>query len=381
MSLILDEEQQLLQTSARGFFSARAPISQLRALRDENVTDCFDRATWSQMVELGWAGIPWPERFGGLAFGFKGLGIITEQSGRCLTASPLISSIWLCGAAILLAGSETQKLHYLPSIANGRHLLAMAFEERLRHAPGEIDLLARRTSHGFVLSGGKRFVLDGISADTIIVAARICNSACDTGGISLFLVPRDTPGVTAVSTRILDSRNVASIDFIDVQVPDSALLGAVGQGPELLDAALDIARIGLAAEMLGSAQECFERTVQHLKDRRQFGVALGSFQSLKHRAAQMFCQLELSRSVVLEALTALDEDRGRPEIARLASLAKARLGATFHRVTREAVQMHGGIAMTDEFDIGLFIKRAAVADQTFGDVDYHVRRYAELEGY
>ena len=178
-----------------------------------------------------------------------------------------------------------------------------------------------------------------------------------------------------------DSRNAANIELNGVSVLSDAVIGDVGKGADILDPALDIARIGISAEMLGSLQECFERTVEYLKERKQFGVAIGSFQALKHRAANMFCEIELSKSCVLEALTALEEQRDAEEIAKLASLAKAKVGETFNLVSREGIQMHGGIGMTDEFDIGFFIKRAAVTEQTFGDVNFHRNRYGELEGY
>ena len=178
-----------------------------------------------------------------------------------------------------------------------------------------------------------------------------------------------------------DSRNAANIELSNVTVSSDSLIGELGKGADVLDPALDIARIGISAEMLGSLQECFERTVDYLKERKQFGVAIGSFQALKHRAANMFCEIELSMSCVLEALTALEEDRDAEEVSKLASLTKAKVGETFNLVSREGIQMHGGIGMTDEFDIGFFIKRAAVTEQTFGDVNFHRNRFGELEGY
>jgi alkylation response protein AidB-like acyl-CoA dehydrogenase len=213
------------------------------------------------------------------------------------------------------------------------------------------------------------------------VAARTSGETNDREGITLFLVDREAGGVNVVRTLMADSRNASNIEFSSVSVSSDAVIGEVGKGAEVLDPALDIARIGITAEMLGSLQECFERTVEYLKERKQFGVAIGSFQALKHRAANMFCEIELSKSCVLEALTALEEQRDAEEIAKLASLAKAKVGETFNLVSREGIQMHGGIGMTDEFDIGFFIKRAAVTEQTFGDVNFHRNRYGELEGY
>jgi alkylation response protein AidB-like acyl-CoA dehydrogenase len=381
MPMILNEEQNMLKDSARDFCSASAPIAQLRKLRDADDPDAFDRGTWKAMVELGWAGIPWPEEFGGLAFGYKGLGVVTEETGRTLTASPLYATVWVGGTAIAVGGSEDQKAELLPAIAAGERLLAMALEESHRHDPYGVATTAKASASGYVLNGSKTFVVDGNSADTLIVVARSSGKPGDRDGLSLFLVDRDASGVTVTRTRMTDSRNVANIDLKDVQVDKAALIGNEGQGSDVLDRTLDIARIGICAEMLGSLQECFERTVGYLKEREQFGVPIGSFQALKHRAADMFCEVELAKSCVLEALTALDEGRDAAEVAKLASLAKTKVGETFNRVSREGIQMHGGIGMTDEFDIGFFLKRAAVTEQIFGDANYHRNRYGELEGY
>lgn len=381
MPMILNEEQTMLKDSAREFCTNNAPIGQLRKLRDSNNADAFDRGTWKGMVDLGWAGIPFPEEFGGLAFGYKGLGVVTEETGRTLTASPLFATVWLCGTLINLGGNAEQKGTLLPAIASGERLLALALEESHRHNPYGAATTATASGNGYVINGNKTFVLDGNSADQFIVVARSSGKPGDRDGLSLFLVDRGASGVSISRTRMTDSRNTANVSFSNVQVPASALIGAVGRAADILDPALDVARIGLTAEMLGGLQECFERTVQYLKDREQFGVKIGTFQALKHRAADMFCEVELAKSCVLEALTALDEGRDAKEVAKLASLAKAKVGDTYHRVSREGIQMHGGIGMTDEFDIGFFIKRAAVAEQTLGDANYHRNRYGDLEGY
>jgi alkylation response protein AidB-like acyl-CoA dehydrogenase len=381
MPMILNEEQTMLKDSAREFCGSNAPIAQLRKLRDTDNPDAFDRATWKAMVDLGWAGIPWPEEFGGLAFGYKGLGVVTEETGRTLTASPLFASVWVAGTAVNVGGNATQKAELLPAIASGSLLMTLALEESHRHEPYGVATTAVASGGDYVINGSKTFVLDGNSADKLIVVARTSGQRGERAGLSLFIVDRAAPGVTVRRTRMTDSRNVANIDFNDVKVEASAMIGQKDKGADVLDPTLDIARIGLTAEMLGSLQECFERTVQYLKEREQFGVKIGTFQALKHRAADMFCEVELSKSCVLEALTALDEGRDPTEIAKLASLAKAKVGDTYHRVSREGIQMHGGIGMTDEFDIGFFIKRAAVSEQTFGDANFHRNRYGDLEGY
>ena len=381
MAMILNEEQTMLKDSAKDFCATNTPIGQLRKLRDEANADGFDRATWGSMVELGWAAIPWDEEHGGLAFGYKGLGVVTEESGRTLTASPLYASIWVGGTVINVAGSDAQKAELLPQLAAGEMLLALALEESHKHNPYGISTTATANGDGYTLDGSKTFVLDGHVADKLIVVARSSGEAGSRQGLSLFMVDREAQGVTVTRTLMADSRNAANVVLSGVQVGSDALIGELDKAADALDQALDIARIGLTAEMLGGIQECFERTVEYLKERKQFGVAIGSFQALKHRAADMFCEIELSKSCVLEALTALDEGRDREDIAKLASLAKAKVGETYNLVSREGIQMHGGIGMTDEFDIGFFIKRAAVAEQTFGDVNFHRNRYGELEGY
>lgn len=381
MPMILNEDQNILKDTAKEFCADNTPISQLRKLRDEDSPDGFDRATWKSMSELGWAGIPFPEDFGGLGFGYKGLGVVTEELGRNLAASPLFASVWLGGTILNLGGSDAQKRELLTKVASGELLLALALEESHRHSPYGVSATATSADGSLTISGNKTFVLDGHVADKLIVVARSSGNAGDRDGLTLALVDRDADGVSVTRTKMVDSRNAANIELSNVSVGADAVIGEVGQGAEVLDAALDIARIGLSAEMLGSAQECFDRTVSYLKEREQFGVPIGSFQALKHRAANMFCEIELSKSVVLESLTALDEGRESNEIAILASLAKSKVGEMFHTVSREGIQMHGGIGMTDEFDIGFYLKRAAVTEQTFGDMYFHRNRYGELQGY
>lgn len=381
MPMILNEEQNILKDQAKDFFTKNAPISQLRKLRDEQSADGFDRDTWKQMVELGFAGAAFPEAYGGFEFGYKGLGVITEETGRTLAASPLFASVWVCGTAINIGGSEEQKTELLAKISSGELLLALALEESHKHTPYNIQTNATEQSDGYSISGRKTFVLDGHVADKFLVVARTSGETGDREGISVFLVDRDQEGVDVTRTNMVDSRNAAIVELNDVAASRESVIGGLDEGADVLDPTLDIACIGISAEMLGSAQECFDRTIQYLKEREQFGVPIGSFQALKHRAANMFCEVELSKSVVLEALTALDDGREKNDIAILASLAKAKVGEMFHTVAREGIQMHGGIGMTDEFDIGFFLKRQAVVEQTFGDVNFHRDRYGELHGY
>jgi alkylation response protein AidB-like acyl-CoA dehydrogenase len=371
MPLILSEEAQMVRDTALDFFRERSPITALRKLRDDNDPDGFSRDLWRQMAELGWTGFLVAEDDGGSAFGMTGLAQVMEAAGRTLTASPLMSTALLGASLLALAGSDEQKAEYLPALLAGEHIMALALEEGARHAPDQIDLKAERDGAGYRLSGQKTFVLDGHIADTLIVAAR-------TGaGVTLFLIP----GEAAVRTRLtmVDSRNAARIRLDNVVVGPDAVLGRVDGGAALLDRTLERARAGLAAEMLGSAQEAFDRTVQYVKDRKQFGVAIGSFQALKHRAAQMFCEVEITRSAVLAAVSALDSNAN--DAAALVSLAKAKANETLFLCGNEGVQMHGGIGMTDEHEIGFFMKRSRVAQASFGDTRFCRDRYARLMGY
>ena len=379
MALVLNEEQRLLQDTAREFLNSNAEVEQLRRLRDNRDELGYDAEVWKQMSELGWASIILPEQYGGLDFGFLGLGAVIEETGHTLTASPLITSAVIGASAILLGGSESQKEALLPEIAAGRLTTALALEESNHHNPAGVAMQAVKDGDDYVLSGKKLFVIDGHSAGQLIVAARSSGAAGDSDGISLFIVDGDSEGLTRKRTIMADSRNAANIEFDDVRLPAASLLGEEGKGWAVLEPTLDRARIALAAEMLGSAWEAFERTVDYLKERDQFDVKIGSFQALQHRASIMFTELEMSKSVVLQALSAVDES---PEqLPLLASLAKARINDVAKLVTNEAVQMHGGIGVTDELEIGFFLKRARVAMQMFGDSGYHKDRYATLCGY
>jgi alkylation response protein AidB-like acyl-CoA dehydrogenase len=379
MALTLDAETALVRNTALDFFAKRSPVAALRKLRDDHDALGFSLPLWRQMGELGWAGFLVPEHYGGSAFGCLGLGQVMEAAGRSLAASPLLSTA-LIGASVLdLAGSERQKAAELPALAKGECLTALALEEGAHHAPYQIATRAARNGNGFQLDGEKRFVLDGHIADRLIVAARTSGDAGERRGVTLFLVSGDAKGVQRTRTLMVDSRNAATIRFDGVEVGAEAVLGAIDDGAAVLEPVLDRARAGLAAEMLGSTTEAFERTVQYLKERKQFGVPIGSFQALKHRAALLFCEIELARSAVSAALAALDARAN--DASQLASLAKAKAGDAFFLASNEGVQMHGGIGMTDEHEIGFFLKRARVAQATFGDSAFHRDRYAGLMGY
>jgi alkylation response protein AidB-like acyl-CoA dehydrogenase len=379
MALVLSSDAQLVKDTALDFFKEKSPITALRKLRDDKDPTGFSRDLWREMAALGWAGFLVPETYGGSEFGSVGLGLVMEVAGRSLAASPLLSTALIGASALVLGGSEAQKSRHLSPLVEGVRLFALALEEGSHHAPYRIATKAERTGTGWRLSGEKRFVLDGHVADVLIVAARTSGETSARDGITLFLVPGDASGLTRTRSFMVDSRNAANLRLDGVELGADAVLGPVNRGADILDPVLDRARIGLAAEMLGSAAEAFERTVQYLKERKQFGVPIGSFQALKHRAAEMFCELELTHSAVLAALVALDE--GANDVPQLASLAKAKAGDTFFLVGNEGVQMHGGIGMTDEHEIGFFLKRARVAQASFGDAPFHRDRYASLLGY
>ena len=379
MAMVINEEQQMLKESAQGFLAEFAPIGEVRKQRDAGSETGYADNLWSQMADMGWAAILVPEAYGGLEFGHVGMGQIVEQSGRTLTASPLFSTAILGVTAINQAGSEEQKAELLAAIAGGELTTALAVDEKIHHAPTEISLTASAKGQGYVLNGSKCFVADGSTADKLIVAARTSGDAGDINGISLFLVDRTVAGVEVERTEMVDCRNYAKINFNNLEVPQSALLGEEGSGFQALSATLDVGNAYLAAEMLGIAQQTFDVTLQYLKERKQFGVLIGSFQALQHRAAHWWSEVELCKSVVLKALQALE--KGDDNSPLLVSIAKAKLCEVAELATNEAIQMHGGIGMTDEYDIGFYIKRARPAAMLFGDYSYHGDRYALLSGY
>jgi len=375
MAFVLSEEQQMLRDSALSFANEKLPVSQLRALRSKG--EGFDKTAWKEMADLGFTGVLIPEEFGGSGFGYVGLGQMLEAQGRTIASSPLLSTALVGASALILAGSPKQKEAYLPQIASGELITALAVDEGAHHDPAHIKLAAKKSGTGYTLSGDKRYVVDGAEAGLLIVAARTSGNEGDTTGITLFLVPANAKGVTRTALKTLDAHAAANISFANVEV--SAVLGAADAGFGVLEQVLDRARIGLAAEALGASDAAFEMTSEYLKVRKQFGQLIGSFQSLQHRAAIMFTELELTRSCVAAALDALD--RNANNVADLASLAKARAAETLHLVSNETVQMHGGIGMTDVHDSGLYMKRARVLEALYGGESFHRDRYARLGGY
>ncbi len=379
MALVLNDEQRMVKDSADGFFASEAPVAQLRKLRDEAHADGFDRGLWRKMAEMGFAGVVIPELYGGAGLGMVAAGLIQEAIGRNLSLSPFLASSVVSATVIAMGGSEEQKAALLPKMAAAELIVALASDEAARHAPSHVAARAEPSGNGFRLSGAKGFVLDGHVADRLIVVARTSGADDDAAGITLFLVDPKVAGVTVERRIMVDSRNAAKVTLDAVQVDGADVIGAVGEGFAILEAALDAGRACLAAEMLGVAAQSFETTVDYLKQREQFGQKIGSFQALQHRAAHLFCEVELARSATLRALQALDA--GEERAAFFVSLAKAKAGDVAKLATNEAVQMHGGIGMTDDYDIGFFMKRARAAGETFGDSAFHGDRLAKLLHY
>lgn len=379
MALVLNDEQAMLRDNARGFLAKNAPIAHLRALRDNRDADGFSRALWKNFVEMGWAGILVPQDYGGLGLGHVEAGVVAEELGRTLTPSPFLSTAVLAATAIARAGTDKQKENYLPKIVAGELIAALAVDETAKHHPDKIAMPAARAGNGFKLSGAKTYVIDGHVANLLIVAARTAGNPGDTAGITLFLVDANAPGVRAERTATVDTHNAARITFEDVNVSADNVLGKINADWDVLEGVLSVGRAVAAAEMVGASEEAFSRTVAYLKERKQFGKAIGEFQALQHRAAHLYCELEVTRAAVLKALQTLDDSYDRARA--IVSVAKARAGLSATLAVQEAVQMHGGIGMTDEFDIGLFMKRVRVCQELFGDSNFHADRLARLNRY
>jgi alkylation response protein AidB-like acyl-CoA dehydrogenase len=375
MALILNEEQTMLRDSARSFLAENAPVAQLRALRDGRDADGYSRPLWQAFAEMGYAGVLVPEAQGGLGLGHVEAGVVMEEIGRHLTASPFFASSVVAVSAIRASGSPL----LLDRLARGDCIASLAVDEKSKHAPRHIALRARRDADGWVLDGAKTFVVDGNVADMFIVAARTSGADDDAHGVSLFAVPRSAPGVAVERTVMVDAHNAARLRFDGARVDAGALLGRVDEGAAPLQQALDAGRAAAAAELVGLADESFARTVAYLKERRQFGRLIGEFQGLQHRAAVLYCDIELARAAVLHALQRLDADPAGASDA--VSVAKARAGRSATLAVQEGVQMHGGMGMTDEFELGFFMKRARVLQELFGDANFHADALARRRGY
>ena len=373
MTWVLDEQQRMLRDSAQSFLAERAPVAHLRALRDANDRAGYSAQLWRGFGEQGYSATLVPEALGGLGLGVAEAALIAEQVGHTLAPTPFFSTAVLAAALLKSGGSPSQQKAWLPRIAAADVVMALAVDEQSRHRPALLNTTAAREGGGWRIDGQKLFVIDGHVADALMVAARA------DGGTALLLVSSNSPGLSVERTVMVDAHNAARARFDGVRVGSDAQIGAIETGARLLEGALDVGRAVAAAELLGLADEVFERTVEYLKQRKQFDRLIGEFQALQHRCAELFCDLELTRAIVRQALQALD-DAADDAPLRVAQ-AKARACLTANRAVQEAVQMHGGIGMTDELEIGLFMKRARVLQELFGDASFHMDRVALFNGY
>lgn len=373
MDLVLNEEQTLLGQAAKDFATARSPLSRARKLR---ATEDFSRDVWSEMASLGWLGLVVDEDYGGAGLGYRYLMVVLERLGRTLAPEPILSTALIAATALELGGSSSLQKEYLPALAEGKHVYALAHQEaHSRFSLAALDTWADVSPGGFSLQGEKTHIADGSVADQFLVSARAPD------GVALFLVGKNAKGVTVHKESRIDGRSCATVRFENVHVGRDARLGAEGRGHRLLERVIDAGTAGIAAEMLGAMSAVFEMTLDYLKTRVQFGVPIGSFQALQHRAARLFVEIELARSAVMYAHGVLDGLDPNASASRAVSVAKAKCSDAFMLVAHEALQMHGGIGMTDEHDVGMFLKRARVCEMTFGDSAYHRDRFARLGGF
>jgi alkylation response protein AidB-like acyl-CoA dehydrogenase len=380
MDLVRTEDQELIAKTAGDFVKQRSPIARVRELRDTNDPVGFSRALWKEMAELGWVGIAFPEPVGGAGLGFAELAVVMEELGRTLAPEPFLSTVLLAGQTLRLSGDAAKQAAWLPRVCKGEAVLALAQQEaRSRYDLAHVETRAEPAGAGFRLTGEKVQVLDGHVADALVVVARTAGGARDAAGLTLFLVPKDAAGLAVTRQSRVDGRNAALVRLDGVSVGADAVVGSAGAGHALLASAVDRATVGLCAEMLGGMQQAFALTLEHLKSRVQFGVPIGSFQALKHRAANVFIEIELAKSAVMAAARAVDA--GDSDLAKLVSLAKARCSDAYLLAANEGVQMFGGVGTTDEYDIGFYLKRARAAELSFGDAAFHRARWATLSGY
>ncbi|MBW2426877.1 MAG: acyl-CoA dehydrogenase family protein [Deltaproteobacteria bacterium] len=380
MDLVLDEDQELIAKTALDFVREHSPVSRFRALRDEGEPLGYSRALFSEMAALGWTGIPFDESVGGAGMGLAELVLVVEALGRKLAPEPFLGSIAMAGSALALAEDGAARDRWLPGVADGSKRLALAHQEpRLRYDLFAVGTRAEPRGDAFVVQGEKSQVIDGFGADAILIPARVAGEAGERAGITLFVVASDAAGLEIERQARVDGRNAAIVRLEGVICTTDDIVGRPGEGGSLLEQAIERATVVLCAEMLGGMSEAFELTLEYLKTREQFGVPIGSFQGLAHRAARVFMEVELARSTVMAAARAVDA--GQPDAARLVSLAKARCSDAYLLAANEGVQMFGGVGMTDEYDIGFYLKRARASELTFGDAAYHRARWATLGRY
>ena len=378
MAMTLNEDQSMLRDSARDFVKTEAPTTHFRKYRDMECKDGFSHDLWKQFAEMGFTGILIPESDGGMGMGHIEAGIVLEEIGRNLSPSPFLSTSVAAVTALKHADKAAQS-RWFPGILSGETVIGIAVDEGSKHRPEKIACMAQRSGNGFKLTGHKQFVVQGASSDMLIVAARTAGSAGETDGLTLFAVEKDAAGMSMESARLVDSAMAAHVKLDGVQVNADAVIGEVDGGWAVLSAMLDAGRTGAAAEMVGVGTGAMDITFDYLKQRKQFGQLIGEFQALQHRAAHLYGEMEGARSIVLKAQSMLDEGHDKADL--YVAAAKAKAGLACNLSVREGVQMHGGIGMTDEYDIGLYMKRDRALNEFFGDAYYHADRVATMNGY
>ena len=374
---LLTDDQKLIQETARQFLAEEGSIAkQLRHWRDTGCSDGFGTGLWKQFAELGLTGICIPEGAGGAGMGATEAGLVLEEIGRNLTPSPFLTT---AVAAVRALDGSAQADRWFPGILAGETVAALAVNEGKHHDPKHVALQAKRSGNGFALSGAKQFVVQGKAADVILVAARTAGSPGEMDGITLFAVEKGASGLEVENLTLADSSKAARLTLDNVQLDADAVVGEVDAGWAPLNRALNAGRAGAAAELVGVAAGAAEMTFDYLKQRKQFGKLIGEFQALQHRAAHLYGEIEIARAAALKAAELLDS--GDPRAELMVSVAKAKAGRSAALAVQEGVQMHGGIGMTDEHDIGLYMKREAVLSELFGSPRFHANRVAELSGY
>ena len=378
MAMTLNDDQNMLRDSARDFMASEAPVAHFRKYRDMECKDGFAHGLWKQFAEMGFTGILIPEDQGGLGLGHIEAGIVLEEIGRNLSPSPFLSTSVAAVEALKLADKAMRDRWY-PGIIAGETVIGLALDEGPKHRPEKTACKAERSGNGFKISGHKQFVVQGASSDMLIVLARTGGSTGEPDGLTLFAVEKDAVGLSAEAARLVDSSMGAHVKFDGVEVTADAVIGEVDGGWSVLSKMLNAGRVGAAAEMVGVGTGAMDITFDYLKTRKQFDRVIGEFQALQHRAAHLYGEMEGARSIVLKAQSMMDEGHEKAEL--YVSAAKAKAGLACNLSVREGVQMHGGIGMTDEYDIGLYMKRDRALAEFMGDIYFHADRVATMNGY
>ena len=378
MEFAFSQDQDELRRAARRFLEVASSEKRVRAAMETE--QGYDSATWQQLSEeLAWTALTIPEEYGGLGMSYLDLHPLMEEMGRALLCSPFFSTICLGANALLLGGNGVQKERHLPGIAAGETTATLAYAEKNGQLDAAgIEATCSRTAAGYILRGTKSYVLDGHTADLLIVAARTENSE-GAEGVSLFLVPGDADGVKQAWLPTMDqTRRLASVELNDVVVPADALVGEEGRGWALCERTLDLARIALAAEQVGAAEMCLDMSVEYAKVRKQFGRPIGSFQAIKHKCADMLMMIESARSAAFYASALAGQ--GERDLEEAASSAKAFCSDAFFHCAAENIQIHGGIGFTWEHAAHMYFKRAKAAEVLFGAPSFHRERVAKRMG-